>query len=442
MSVRTENDPHRRNPTYVPRPRLSQSRLYDRNFVLAMASQGCFVIANTLMAHYARWIEFLGGRVGEVGWVMGAGAVAGLLLRPWMGQWINRLGPRATWLVGLAVFAFGSIGNLALDDLSAMLYVLRSCLVLGTAIVFASSLTYISQIAPPARRTEAIGIIGVGGFLGMLLGPVLGDLILAADVRQRIDFVTLFGTAGLGILFPAVLVCFLRAPAGRNRNSSLRLRDFVRTMRVHWPGMILFVDLAFGVCMAVPFGFLASYIDQVPLRIPGMSVIGLFFWCYAGSGLTVRVVLRRVPELLGRRKVLLAGMLFMTIGFFCYLLVGAENPWIIVIPALLTGTGHGLAFHTMTSLSIESFPSDARGTGSALALMMMDVGMIAGAPILGQIAEAFGFHSMYAAIGVIMLVAAVAYAWSSIPVWQAQIQQHADRDTNRKGEFLTPPGDF
>jgi len=106
----------------------------------------------------------------------GAGAVVGLLLRPWIGQWINRFGPRATWLVGQAGFAFGSIGNLALDDLSPMIYVLRSCLVLGAAIVFASSVTYITQIAPPARRTEAIGLIGAGGFLGMLLGPVLGDI--------------------------------------------------------------------------------------------------------------------------------------------------------------------------------------------------------------------------------------------------------------------------
>ena len=52
-------------------PLDSQERLYDRNFLIAFASQTCFVGANTLMAHYARWIEFLGGDLRQVGYIMG-----------------------------------------------------------------------------------------------------------------------------------------------------------------------------------------------------------------------------------------------------------------------------------------------------------------------------------------------------------------------------------
>ncbi len=330
------------------------------------------------MAHYARWIDFLGGSVRQVGLIMGAGAILGVTLRPWMGQWINRLGPRTMWLVGFGVFSLGSFGNLLLTELNPAIYLFRSCLVLGPAIVFASSLTYITQSAPPHRRTEAIGILGAGGFLGMLVGPALGDLLLSAE-RTRGDFMMLFIVAGLGCMVPAFLLCFLTAPAGQRDKSAVRFMDFVRTTRRHWPGTILLVDLAFGVCMTVPFVFLASYVDQKSLRISGISVIGLFFWCYAGWGLTVRVTLRRLPEQLGRRKLLLVGMLFMSVGMFCFWLVDANTPWMIVIPALITGTGHGLMFHTMTSLTIEPFPASVRGTGSALALMMLDVGTIAGA---------------------------------------------------------------
>ncbi len=401
------------------------STLYDRNFALALASQTCFVIANTLMAHYARWIDFLGGSVRQVGLIMGAGAVFGVILRPWMGQWINRLGSRTMWLIGFGVFSLGSFGNLLVADLNPTIYLLRSCLVLGSAIVFASSLTYITQTAPPHRHTEAIGILGVGGFLGMLLGPALGDLLLSAD-RTRGNFVLLFVAAGLGCIVPAFLVCFLRASPGQGPKSAIRLTDFISTTRKHWPGTILLVNLAFGVCMTVPFMFLASYVDQASLKISGVSVIGLFFWCYAGWGLTVRVLLRRMPEQLGRRKVLLVGMFFMSIGMFCFALVDNVTPWLIVVPALVTGTGHGLMFHTMTALTIESFPSDVRGTGSVLALMMLDVGTIAGAPVLGQIAGAWGFNWMFSAIGAFSLVVAVAYASSSIPVWRRRTIQRAE----------------
>ena len=78
--------------------------------------------------------------------------------------------------------------------------------------------------------------------------------------------------------------------------------------------MILLVDLAFGVCMAGPFVFVASFIDQASLQIEGVSVIGLFFLFYAGTGISLRLTLRRLPERIGTRKVLLAGMLFMAAG--------------------------------------------------------------------------------------------------------------------------------
>ena len=89
------------------------TRLYDRSFALIFVCQVSFVLGNVMMAHYARWIEWLGGSVREVGWIMGAGAVAGVVLRPWMGQWINRLGARRTWALGLMIFIAGTLGNLA-----------------------------------------------------------------------------------------------------------------------------------------------------------------------------------------------------------------------------------------------------------------------------------------------------------------------------------------
>ena len=70
-----------------------------------------------------------------------------------------------------------------------------------------------------------------------------------------------------------------------------------------------------------------------------------------------------------------------------------------MVPAILTGTGHGLMFHTMTSLTLENYPMAVRGSGSALALMMLDLGTIVGAPVLGLIGERFGFAILFGSIG-------------------------------------------
>ena len=360
------------------------------------------------MAHYSRWIEFLGGDLSQVGMIMGAGALLGLLLRPWMAQWINRLGARVMWACGLIFFSLSALTNLFLESIDLEIFLVRSGLVMGSAIVFASGLTYISQTSPESRKTEAIGIFGIGGFLGMLTGPFVGDLFLANRLRD--NFELLFLVAAVANALPLVLLYFLRPTVNEGSKSSLRLADFILSPRRYWPGSILLVDFAFGVCMTAPFVFVASFIDRESLDMPGVSVIGLFFLFYAGIAIIVRLLSRRLPDRIGSAKVLLGGVLLMSVGMFCFSMVHQGNPWLISIPALLTGAGHSLMFHTMTSLTLQPFPVAVRGTGSAIALMMLDLGTFLGAPVLGFVGEAYGFSILFATIGGFNLFSGIVYA--------------------------------
>jgi MFS family permease len=395
------------------------SQLYNRPFVLALLAQIGFVMANTLLAHYARWIAFLGGDVATVGWIMGVGSGLGLVLRPWIGQWIDRFGARTIWLAGFALFGIGTLCNLALQDTSFGIYACRSLIVLGASFVFSSSLAFIALEAPPDRRTEAIGILGVGGFLGMMLGPFLGDVILSGD-RTRADFALLFGAAALALIPSAAILLMLHNPHTESRGKRVGLFDFVGNARQHWPGMVALVIVVFGLSMTSPFVFLTKYIDDVHIEIPGISEVGLFFLCYSGCGITVRVTLRRIPDLFGRRKMLLVGTVVMGTGMLLFNWVDAEHPWRLMAPALTCGAGHALMFHTGTSLFLDAFPSTLRGIGSALSLMVLDIGMIGGAPVLGLIAEFHGYGALFTTIGASCYVAGILYAISSIPVWRAR----------------------
>ncbi|MCP4814614.1 MAG: MFS transporter, partial [Planctomycetaceae bacterium] len=169
-------------------PASSSKRLYGRTFVIAVVSQSIFVMGNTLMTHHARWVKALGGSETDVGQVLGFGAVIGMLVRPWMAQWINRIGARNMWGIGYLVFGVGALCNILLDELNWTVYAIRSIFVFGSSIVFASSLTYVTQISPRERRTEAIGIVGAGGFIGMLVGPALGDMLIGSPNPNAEDF--------------------------------------------------------------------------------------------------------------------------------------------------------------------------------------------------------------------------------------------------------------
>lgn len=398
-----------------------QSRLYDRSFAFAFVSQIGFVLANTLMAHYARWVDFLGGDVEQVGFIMGAGSVMGLFLRPWIGQCIDRAGARNMWLFGYLVFGIGAGANLALTDLGVGIYICRTLLVLGAAFVFSSSLAHITHHAPIDRRTEAIGILGVAGFTGMILGPALGDVILGED-RTTEAFETLFIVAVGSLAAPAVLLLFIENHVSDRHSSTIRPSQFFKTVIECWPGMIMLVVVSFGLCMTIPFVFLAKFIDEIGLSIPGVSEMGLFFACYAGWGLTVRIASRRIPDRLGRRKMLLVGCAVMGTGMMTFPWVDAAHPWRLTLPALMCGTGHALMFHTQTSLFLHTFAPEVRGMGSALSLMVLDVGMICGAPVLGWLASHFGYDWLFRSVGLCCFASGIAYAISSIPVWKARLQ--------------------
>ena len=52
----------------------------------------------------------------------------------------------------------------------------------------------------------------------------------------------------------------------------------------------------------------------------------------------------------------------------------------------------------MTSLAVDTFPNEVRGTGSALSVMMNDLGLVAGAPILGQVVAVYGYNAIFVAV--------------------------------------------
>jgi MFS family permease len=396
---------------------LTGQRLYTRDFAAVFASHIGFVLANMLLAHYARWIGFLGGDERDIGLVMGVAPIVSLLFRPWLGPCIDRLGVRTTWIIGETILLTAVLANLLASGVGPYLYVVRTLMTFGVAIIFASSLTYITHLAPPSRQAEAIGVFGAGGFSGMIVGPMIGDWILGGLDRSYGNFVVYFTVVALAIVSSAAMLLFVRPVPIKGAPTRIKLHDFTHTARQHWPGAILLVNILFGVCMTVPFVFLSRYLDYAEIVSPGMTT---FFLVYGSLGLTLRLSLRKLPAHIGRRKVLLTGLTVLCCGSLSFLLVDAAHPWWLLAPAVLLGTGHALTFHTLASLSLDSFPAPVRGTGSVLALMHIDLGLIAGGPLLGQIAYRFGYSWLFIVAAMCALSASILYAWSSIPVWKSR----------------------
>ena len=350
---------------------------YGRVFWTAYLSNASTMIAIALLVRYADFVTYLGGAEGQLGLIVGTGMVGSLAMRVGQGIGIDRYGPRSIWLWSLVVFVLSIVAHLWVTSSSGpTIFLLRILMQTSIAGIFGASITYISRRVPPARMAEIIGTLGSSGFIGILLGPLLGDWLFADGPIQRpaLDRMFLCAT-GLGCV--SFITAWI-ATRGELPPVARRQPSFIGLLRRYNPGVVLLVGIAVGIGVSVPFTFLRTYAAELQIRS-----IGSFFVTYALTAFVVRMATRRLFERFGNRLWVICGLSAMTASMVLYLLV--QSTWQFIIPGVAAGVAHALLFPAVVASGSTSFPARHRGLGTTLMLAMFDVGHLVGAPLIGGI---------------------------------------------------------
>ena len=96
---------------------------------------------------------------------------------PVLGKFSDRLGPRLAYIVGIGLFAAGSLLLVVARD-PAALYYGRAIQGFGAGGIFPIAAAVIGNTLPPKERGPALGVLGTVFGLAFLLGPVMGGLLL------------------------------------------------------------------------------------------------------------------------------------------------------------------------------------------------------------------------------------------------------------------------
>ena len=149
--------------------------------------------------------------------------------------------------------------------------------------------------------------------------------------------------------------------------------------------------------------------------------IGLFFTGYAISAFVFRLLVQNWSQTIGRRWMLVRGLLGHAVGHL--LLATVTEGWQLILPSIICGFGHALLFPAVVSLGSGAFPKECRGAGTAIILGFTDFGSLVYAPLLGRVGDQFGFHTMYGVSSGIALATAIGCMFVA--------RQHPDRDSSK-----------
>ncbi|QDU93010.1 MFS transporter [Lignipirellula cremea] len=388
--------------------------VYDTPFWLTYAGNTCLMAAVSVLFRYSDFVRHVGGAERQLGLIVGVGAVGALAMRLIQGIGIDRFGPRAIWLLSLVGFIASCGLHLTIASaFGAPVFAAQILMKTSLAGAFGASIAFTSLRAPQGRMAEMIGMLGSSGFVGMAMGPVLGDYLFSLPGSEAGHVQSMFLSAiAAGML--SLLLATL-ATRGEVRPTPSRRPSSWKLVGRYHPGALLAVAVAMGLGLGLPSVFLRPFAQSV-----GIEKLRWFFLVYAATAFSVRIATRRWPEQLGLRPMILAGSAALAGSMLAFLCV--SQPWMMVLPAMVIGTAHAFLFPTVMAAGSLSFPARYRGLATTVTLAMFDLGNLIGQPLVGEViegAKSFGlppYPTMFVMVSSAIAVATIAYAVCPEPV--------------------------
>jgi DHA1 family chloramphenicol resistance protein-like MFS transporter len=354
----------------------------------------------------------LGVSIPQAGLLTSAFAIGMVVGAPVMAALGRNLPPRWTLTGFLALFIAMHALGAATDDFTLLLAT-RVVAALANAGFLAVTLSTVTAVVAPERRTRALAVVLGGTTAALIVGVPAGALVGSLWSWRT----ALFAIAVISL--PALVAVLVATPTRLTRIDHSRalgtLRSELRTLLGTSLQVTMLLAVLVNAATFCTFTYLAPIVtDRAGLDERLVPVVLALFGIGAFAGVTM------TGRLADRywRQILTFGGIALLAGW-CLLGITATLPVALFGFVLLQG---GLSFGVGSTLigRIMATAQDAPTMGGSYATVALNLGAIIG-PILGGIA--FG---AFAATGPVFvsggLIAIVLLVWA----WQAKILQHAD----------------
>ena len=362
----------------VPAPTRLRSPAFVRLFLAILAF---FTAGGIVLPVAARYVDGpLGADALGVGVGIGAFSVAALLLRPLVGWASDRYGRRPNLLIGGGLTVIALVAHLAVDSLPAFV-VVRAVLGVGEAFFFVAGLATISDLAPPDRRGEAINVASLGLYLGLAIGPFIGETTLSA-VDYAGVWLLAAGTAvlatGLCLLLPETAPSVAAGAAARPRSRLIHPAGIL-------PGILILCG-TWGMA-----GFLAF----VPLHATavGLDGAGPALAMYALIVVGLRIVFAKLPDQVGAPRLSGAALVVTAVGLAVLGLVPTGTG--LLIGTAIFAAGVAFVFPALLAVAVARVDETERGSVVGTTSAFLDLSFGLAPASLGLVASAAGYPAAF-----------------------------------------------
>ncbi len=355
-------------------PDGSRPTLFTAAFVrLSLAELVYFTAAG--VAIYAL-PPYVTGPVGSndagAGLAFGAFAITALLLRPFAGRLSDTRGRRPL-LVGGALLASVAIFLTAFAGTLPLIVALRLVFGVAEAAFFVASFAALADLAPAARMGEALSYNSLGLYLGLTLGPPVGEILVSAFGFTG----AWYGAAGLLAVAAAVVSSIGETRAPREASEE-------KARLIHRPALA--PALGFLTSIVAMGGFLAF--ATLHAQDVGFARTSLPLVVYGSIVVVSRIAFAKVPDRLPPLQLGAAALLAITLGLG--LAAVSPTPVGMLVGAALMGLGVTFSTPAFFSAIFATASPSQRGAASGTASAMLDIGLGGGPIILGLVAESIG----------------------------------------------------
>ncbi|MGA2655112.1 MAG: MFS transporter [Gammaproteobacteria bacterium] len=362
---------------------LALSSLY------ALRMLGLFLIYPVL-AIYA--VHLPGATPFLLGVAMGIYGLSQAILQIPFGMLSDRFGRKPLIIIGLLLFASGSIVAALSQDIYGLII---GRILQGTGAISAVITALLADLLVPEQRAKAMAIVG------LTIGVAFGlSLIIAPGLGAAIGLSGLFWVITVLVLLSlVVLVFFVPEPAQTQQSLPKGQLSLVFYNRQLW--LLNFSVFCLHTLLTTLFLWLPARLEALTQHWYQQSLIYLVL--LVGSYAVMMPILIRAEKTY-KQKLVVQGSIVMFALALCYFAFMPNTLWHILLGLFIFLIPFNLLEATLPAWVSRLAPQQTRGAAMGLYATMQFLGIFTGGALTGWLLNSISFNNIFLSFSVLMII--------------------------------------